>query len=341
VSARPPQGGLDTSRLDGYLRDRFAGLRGTLICVQATGGLSNPTYFLSCGDWSAVLRKQPGTAVLQSAHSIDREFRILRALQDSPVTVPRALVYCDDAAVVGTPFYLMERLNGRVFFEYALPSLTLEERAACYDSMSRTMAQIHRFDWQAAGLADFGRTGNYFERQLRRWSEQWERFKTPDNPYIDRLIAWLRERVPATDTVSVCHGDFRMPNLMFHATEPRVIGVLDWELSTLGHPLADVAFNVQAWRMTPDQNGGIRGLDLPRLGIPDEHAYLESYYRYSGSAERMTSFHMVFAMFRAAVGTAGIAVRGEAAKDPAAAAMGRQLSLAYASRGVEAMQSGI
>jgi aminoglycoside phosphotransferase (APT) family kinase protein len=332
---------LDTGKLDGFLRDRFAGLHGTLSCVQATGGLSNPTYFLTCGDWSAVLRKQPGTAVLQSAHSIDREFRILRALQDSPVAVPRPLLYCDDATVVGTPFYLMERLKGRVFFEYALPSLSPEERAACYDSMCRTMSQIHQFDWRAAGLADFGRTGNYFERQLKRWSEQWERFRTPDNPYIDPLIAWLRERVPATDTVSVCHGDFRMANLMFHATEPRVIGVLDWELSTLGHPLADVAFNVQAWRMTPDQNGGIRALDLRELGIPDEQAYLESYYRYSGSPQRMTPFHMAFAMFRAAVGTAGIAVRGEAAKDPAAAAVGRQLSLAYASRGVEAMQSGV
>jgi aminoglycoside phosphotransferase (APT) family kinase protein len=340
VTAGAPRSGLDTQRLDRYLRDRFADLRGTLNCVQATGGLSNPTYFLSCGDWSAVLRKQPEAAVLRSAHSIDREFRILSALQDSAVAVPRPMFYSSDATVVGTPFYLMERLDGRVFFDYATPLLLPEERAACYDSMCRTMADIHQFDWRAAGLADFGRTGNYFERQLKRWSEQWDQFKTPDNPFIDRLIAWLRERVPATDTVAVCHGDYRMANLMFHATEPRVIGVLDWELSTLGHPLADVAFNVQAWRMTPDQNGGLRGLDLRRMGIPDEESYLESYYRYSGSSERMTSFHMVFAMFRAAVGSAGIAVRGEAAKDPAAAAVGRQLSLAYASRGVEAMQLG-
>ena len=341
MTAGPSPAGLETGQLDRFLRERFADLRGTLTCVQAAGGLSNPTYFLSYGDWSAVLRKQPETPVLRSAHSIDREFRILSALQDSAVAVPRPMLYCDDAKVVGTPFYLMERLHGRVFLEYATPSLSPEERSACYDSMCRTMADIHGFDWQAAGLADFGRTGNYFERQLKRWSQQWDQFRTPDNPFIDRLIAWLRERVPVSDTVSVCHGDFRMANVMFHATLPRVIGVLDWELSTLGHPLADVAFNVQAWRMTPDQNGGIRGLDLQKLGIPDEERYLESYYRYSCSSEKMTAFHMVFAMFRAAVGSAGVAARGEAAKDPAATAVGRRLSLAYASRGVEAMQSHV
>jgi aminoglycoside phosphotransferase (APT) family kinase protein len=328
---------LDTARLDRYLRERFPELRGALRCEQALGGMSNPTYFLDYDDWSAVLRKQPASSLSRSAHSIDREFRVMSALHGSEVPVPKPILYCDDASIVGTPFYLMERLRGRVFFEYATPTLDAVARRACFDSMCRTMAAIHRFDWQAAGLATFGRPGNYFERQIKRWSEQWENLRSADNPCVDQLIRWLRERIPTSDRAAVCHGDFRLANLMFHSTEPRVIGVLDWELSTLGHPLADVAFNVQAWRMTPDENGGIRGLDWTPLGIPSEQDYLDAYYRYSGSSERLTPFHMAFAMFRAAVGSAGIAARGAAANSPAAAAVGRSLSLAYARRGVEAM----
>ena len=301
------------------------------------GGMSNPTYFVAYGDWSAVLRKQPASSLSRSAHSVDREFRVLSALHGSEVPVPKPILFCDDVDTVGTPFYLMERLRGRVFFEYAMPTLDADERRASYDSMCRTMAAIHGFDWQAAGLSDFGRPGSYFERQIKRWSEQWERLRSADNPYVDTLILWLRERIPNDERTVVCHGDYRLANLMLHATEPRVIGVLDWELSTLGHPLADVAFNVQAWRMTPDQNGGILGLDLKTLGIPSEEDYLSSYYRYSGSQQRLTSFHMAFAMFRAAVGSAGIAGRGDAAGSRESAAIGRRLSLAYARRGVEAM----
>jgi aminoglycoside phosphotransferase (APT) family kinase protein len=332
--------GLDTVRLDGYLRDRFPDARGTLRCDQAVGGMSNPTFFISYGDWSVVLRKQPGSSLVRSAHSIDREFRVLTALRGSAVPVPKAILYCADPDIVGTPFYLMERLRGRVFFDYATPALDEESRRACYDSMCRTMAAIHRFDWRAAGLADFGRPGNYFERQIKRWSEQWEKIRFGDNPYVEPLIAWLRERVTASDEAALCHGDFRLANLMFHETEPRVIGVLDWELSTLGHPLADVAFNVQAWRMTPDENGGILGLPLNELGIPSGEDYLQSYYRYSESSEPLTSFHMAFAMFRAAVGSAGIAARGDAANAAAESAVGRKLSLAYARRGVEAIGEG-
>ena len=328
---------LETERLDGYLRERFPELRGALRCEQTLGGMSNPTYFLSCGDWSAVLRKQPGSSLSRSAHLIDREFRVLSALHGSEVPVPQPILFCKDADIVGTPFYLMERLQGRVFFEYAIPVLAPDERRACYDSMCRTMAAIHRFDWQAAGLADFGRPGNYFERQIKRWSEQWQQLKFPDNPYVDELIAWLQEQPTNGDVVAICHGDFRLPNLMFHPTKPEVVGVLDWELSTLGHPLADVAFNVQAWRMTPDENGGIRGLDWRHLGIPSEEEYLEAYYTFAGARERVSSFHMAFAMFRAAVGSAGIAARGAAAESAASAAIGRRLSLAYARRGVEAI----
>lgn len=263
----------------------------------------------------------------------------MSAMHGSEIPVPQPLLYCHETEVVGTPFYLMERLRGRVFSDYALPALTAAERRACFDSMAATMAAIHRFDWAHHGLTDYGRSGNYFERQLSRWSEQWALIRSDDNPYIDRLVAWMHDRVPASTAVSVCHGDFRMPNLMFHATEPKVIGVLDWELSTLGHPLADVAFNVQAWRMTPDENGGISGLNLAALGIPSEAEYLESYYARAGNVERMTSFHLAFAMFRAAVGTAGVAARAEAGGGvhSEGAVLGRRLSLAYARAGVEAI----
>jgi aminoglycoside phosphotransferase (APT) family kinase protein len=319
----------EPARLDAFLRDRFPGLAGQLTIDRTVGGMSNPTYFVSYGDWSVVLRKQPNGVLSRSAHNIEREFRVMSALYGSDVPVPKPISFHSDPSVLGTPFYLMERLRGRVFSTYELPGLGPSDRRACYDSMCRVMAAIHNFDWQAAGLADYGRPGNYFERQLSRWSQQWEQFRSPDNPYIDELIAWLRERVPHSDSATVCHGDFRVPNLMFHPTEPRVTGVLDWELSTLGHPLADVAFNLQAWRMLPEENGGIRGLDWEAFGIPTEEDYLQSYYRFRGPSERLGTFHMAFAMFRAAVGSASIAARGTA--------IGGKLSIAYARRGVEAI----
>lgn len=332
---------LDAGRLDSFLRSTFPELRGTLRIEQTSGGMSNPTFFVSYDEWSVVLRKPPHSTLDRSAHAIDREFRVISALHGSDVPVPGPLLYHAGQDVVGTPFYLMERLHGRVFHDYALQTLSRDQRAACYESMCRVMAAMHRFDWASVGLADFGRPGNYFERQLKRWSDQWARIRSDDNPYVDPLICWLRDHVPPGDTISLCHGDFRMPNLMFHATEPRVVGVLDWELSTLGHPLADVAFNVQAWRMTPDENGGIRGLDLAALGIPSEDAYLETYYRHCGRPDRMSAFHMAFAMFRAAIGSAGIAARGEAGNSSPSgiAGIGRKLSIAYARRGVEVIQS--
>ena len=320
----------EPARLDAFLRTSFQGLKGSMAIDRTVGGMSNPTYFVSYDDWSVVLRKQPNGVLARSAHHIDREFRVMSALYGSNVPVPKPLLFHTDSAVVGTPFYLMERLRGRVFSTYELPGLEPAERAACYESMCAVMAAIHNFDWQAAGLRDYGRPGNYFERQLSRWSQLWEQYRsTADNPYLDELLGWLRERVPHSDSATLCHGDFRVPNLMFHATQPRVIGVLDWELSTLGHPLADVAFNLQAWRMLPEENGGIRGLDWQALGIPAEEDYLQLYYRLRGPTEPLSTFHMAFAMFRAAVGSASIAARGTAA--------GRPLSIAYARRGVEAI----
>jgi aminoglycoside phosphotransferase (APT) family kinase protein len=323
------------------LRERFPEAGETLVIERTSGGLSNPTFFVGCGDWSVVLRKQPAMMLARSAHAIDREYRVLSALQNSAVPVPKPLFYYAETDVIGTPFYIMERLRGRVFADSAMPGLSAAERRGCYEAMCDTMAELHRFNWRAARLEDYGRPGNYFERQLKRWSEQWQKIRTADNPYIDELIAWLRDRVPQSPAVALCHGDFRVSNLMFHATEPRVIGVLDWELSTLGHPLADVAFNLQPWRMRPTENGGIQGLDLTSLGIPSEGEYLERYHKRLPTSEPLRPVHVVFAMFRAAVGCAGIAARADAgsALNLESARIGRDLALAYARAGIAAMSA--
>ena len=329
----------EVGRLDEYLRQALPGLAGELIVERTVGGMSNPTYFLRRGDWQAVLRKQPNAVLMASAHAIDREYRVLSALRDSAVPVPAPLLYCTEREVVGTPFYLMERIAGRVFEGFAMPGVPSRDRSAMYESMGATMAALHSLDFRAVGLSDYGRPGNYFARQLSRWSQQWAQFRRgdEDNPDLDRVVAWLSERVPDSNTIALCHGDFRITNMMFHPTEPRVVGVLDWELSTLGHPLVDVAFNSQAWRMATDENGGLLGLPLSDMGIPTEEAYLERYYALARSGERMTTFHQVFAMFRGAVGSAGVAVRGEAGNGflPDAARVGRRLARAYAKRGAQ------
>jgi aminoglycoside phosphotransferase (APT) family kinase protein len=328
--------------LAGFLGRRI----GSLSVRPTEGGMSNPTYFVDADGWRAVLRKQPRMQLAKSAHAIDREFRVLKALAGSDVPVPEVYHYHDDADLIGTPFYLMQWLEGRIFTAYAMPGVAATERAALYASMCETMAKIHRLPFRARGLEDYGRAGNYFERQISRWSQLWAQYRKDDddNPALDRMISWLPARIPDSELLALCHGDFRIGNMVFHPTEPRVIGVLDWELSTLGHPLVDVAFNTQAWHMASDENGGILGKDLAALGIPREEDYLESYYAHAGSTERLTDFHRAFAMFRAAVGAAGVAVRGEKGNStlPDSARVGRFLARAYASRGmVIAERSGL
>jgi aminoglycoside phosphotransferase (APT) family kinase protein len=267
---------------------------------------------------------------------------VLKALARSDVPVPQVYCYNDDDALLGTPFYLMEWLEGRVFTAYGMAGITAELRDGLYRSMCQTMAKLHRLDFRAVGLGDYGRVGNYFERQISRWSRLWAQYRRgdDDNPDLDRMMAWLEKRIPDNEQLALCHGDLRVGNLMFHPTEARVVGVLDWELSTLGHPLVDVAFNTQAWHMAPDENGGIAGEDLAALGIPSENEYLDCYYLHAGCPERMTDFHRVFAMFRAAVGSAGVAIRGEQGNSTLldSARVGRFLARAYARRGMEIAQ---
>ena len=326
----------DEKRLKTWLQTELPGLRGAMRLERIGGGQSNPTYFVSFDNREMVLRKQPASNILPSAHAIDREYRVMQALRASDLPVPEIILYHEDRELLGTPFYLMERLHGRVFPNCELPGMEPGERKAIYLAMAETMARLHKVDWARIGLSDYGRQGGYFSRQIARWSKQWEMSKSTESEDIERLMPWLRENLPDEAETTISHGDFRLGNLMFHPQEPRVIAVLDWELSTLGHPLADVAFNCMAWRTLPSEYGGIRGLNLTALGIPSEADYLRRYYQLSGRTDGVTAFHFAFALFRMAVIFQGIAARaasGNAAGENAAEV--GTLALAFARRAVE------
>jgi aminoglycoside phosphotransferase (APT) family kinase protein len=259
-----------------------------------------------------VLRKQPPGTLLPSAHAVDREYRVLAALDGTAVPVPRALLFGEDPTIIGTPFYVMERLRGRIFRSPTLPELAPEARRPIYRAMADTLAKLHGVDWAAQGLADYGKPGNYFERQIARWTRQWQGSQTRANPSIDKLAEWLPAHIPAGDQVGLCHGDFRIDNMVFHPTEPRVIGLLDWELSTLGHPLADLAYNCIPYVVEPETNNGLLGLDLAGLGLPDQIEYCGYYVAAGGTAEPLQPFHLAFSLFRLAVILEGVLARAQA-----------------------------
>lgn len=305
----------DPARLDAFLRSALPGrASGAMALERISGGQSNPTFFVSYPEAGTrlVLRKKPPGPLLPSAHAVDREYRILKALAGTDVPVPPVLLFHDEDDVVGTPFYLMERLDGRVFHDTALPGIAPEERRQMYFAMAETLAALHRFDWQAAGLADYGKPGNYYARQLARWGRQWRETRTREIAAIDRLIDWLGAHLDEREETSIVHGDFRLGNLMFAPAEPRVIAVLDWELSTLGHPLSDAAFSCLPWHSTPSMYGGIRGLDREALGIPTQGEYLARYCAAAGRKDGPGSFHIAFSLFRFAVILDGIAARAKA-----------------------------
>lgn len=301
---------LPLAPLQDYLRAQGLAGAEAIQVSPLTGGQSNPTFRITAGGREYVLRKKPAGQLAPSAHAIDREYRVMRALQHSDVPVPRMLAYCEDASIVGTPFYVMDFLQGRVFMDPALPDSTPSERGAVYREMGRVMAAMHSVDHVAVGLADYGRTGRYVERQIDRWSRQCRALSVPMDDAMHRLMEWLPAHVPPGDETTLVHGDYRIDNLVFHPTEPRVIGVLDWELSTLGHPLADLAYHCMAWNVPPALWRGMGGLDLPALGIPTEAEYLADYRAATGrDAQRAWSFYMAYNLFRMAAILYGIAQR--------------------------------
>ena len=287
--------------LTDYLRAQ--GLAGAepIGVAPLSGGQSNPTFRITAGHNAYVLRKKPAGVLAPSAHAIDREYRVMRALQGTEVPVPRMLAYCEDASIVGTPFYLMDFLQGRVFMDPALPDSTPAERGAIYREMGRVIAALHSVDPVAVGLADYGRTGQYVQRQIDRWSRQCRALTVPLDDDMRKLMDWLPAHVPTGDETTLVHGDFRIDNLVFHPTEARVIGVLDWELSTLGDPLADLAYHCMAWNVPPALWRGMGGLDLPALGIPTEAQYLADYRAATGrDVQGHWSFYMAYTLFRLA-----------------------------------------
>jgi aminoglycoside phosphotransferase (APT) family kinase protein len=310
----------DTAALAAYLQRELPGFGGPLAVEQFKGGQSNPTYKLVTPARSYVMRTKPGPAarLLPSAHAIEREFRVMRALGSTAVPVARMHLLCEDEAVIGRAFYVMEFVEGRVLWEQSLPGMTQAGRGAIYDEMNRVIAALHTVDFAALGLADYGRPGNYFERQIARWSKQYVASITEPIPAMDRLIEWLPANLPASardDTqASVVHGDYRLDNLIFHATEPRIVAVLDWELSTIGHPLADFSYHCMSWHIAPGIFRGIGGLDLDALGIPAESDYVRRYCERTGRDSQAAlaadwNFYLAYNLFRMASITQGIARR--------------------------------
>lgn len=331
----------DPAALDAFLRGRIPGLEGSPAIERISGGQSNPTFFVTYPNRRLVLRKKPPGQTLPSAHAVDREARVLTALAGSGVPVPRVLLFHAEPDVVGTPFYVMERVEGRVYQTSDLPGAPREQRRPMVMAFAETLARLHEVDWQAAGLADFGRPGNYFARQVTRWTKQWEAARFRDIPDLTRLAEWVGANIPPDDgETALVHGDYRLGNVMFHPEEPRIVAVLDWELSTLGHPLADLGYSVLPWRSAPEEYGGLLGLDLDALGMPTEEEYVAHYYASRRRpAPQLTRFHIAFALFRFAVILEGIAARARAGTAAAAdaAAVG-ELSRAYARRGVQTIE---
>ena len=314
----------DIAALEAFLAARLPGFAGPLAVEQFKGGQSNPTYKLVTPGAAYVMRSKPGPAarLLASAHAIEREFRVMSALAASGVPVPRMHLLCENESVIGRAFYIMQCVQGRVLWEQSLPGMSAAERGAIYDEMNRVIAALHCVDVQAAGLADYGRPGNYFERQIGRWSKQYLASATETIAAMDALMAWLPAHIPegARDEsqVAIVHGDFRLDNLIFHPTEARILAVLDWELSTTGHPLADFSYHCMSWHIPPGAFRGIGGLDLAALGIPDETSYVRRYCERTGrsaaAAEavmRDWNFYLAYNLFRLAAILQGIVKRAQ------------------------------
>ncbi|MDG1828918.1 MAG: phosphotransferase [Luminiphilus sp.] len=303
---------LDLSKLSDWMKKNVCDFSGPLSAEKFAGGQSNPTFKLSAGDRKFVLRRKPPGQLLASAHAVDREFRVIAALQDTDVPVPGAVALCKEDEIIGSMFYLMEYLEGRVFWDPVLPELNNDERSAVYDDMNRVLAAMHSINVADVGLGDYGRPGNYFERQVGRWTKQYRASETQTVPAMEELMAWLPENMPAEDDrVALVHGDYRLDNVMFHPTEPKIIAVLDWELSTLGNPIADLAYQVMAWQLPRDAGiTGLAGIERKPLAIPEDNSYVTSYCERTGRDEiKHWNFYLAFCFFRLAAIVQGVKKR--------------------------------
>ncbi|MBA3056378.1 MAG: phosphotransferase [Gammaproteobacteria bacterium] len=312
----------DVVALSAWLDKNLPGFCGPLTVESFKGGQSNPTYKLNTPTQSYVMRAKPGPVakLLPSAHAIEREFAVMSGLQGTDVPVPRMYCLCEDESVIGRAFYIMEFMSGRILWDQTLPGMSKEERGAIYNEMNRVIAALHSVKFAERGLSSYGKPGNYFERQIGRWSKQYVASVTEPIPEMDQLMAWLPQHIPAMaraeHMVSIVHGDYRLDNLMFHPTEPRIVAVLDWELSTLGHPLADFSYHCMAWHIPPGAFRGIGGIDLANLGIPSEDEYIRLYCERTGlvkpdELKADWNFYMAYNMFRIAAILQGIAKRAQ------------------------------
>ena len=292
----------DTAALARYLKGRVEGIDGELTAEQFKGGQSNPTFRLTCGSRRYVMRSKPGPAarLLPSAHAIEREYRVQDALNHAGFPAARMHLLCEDESVIGRAFYIMECVEGRVLWDQSLPDMDRAGRAAIYAEMNRVLAKLHAADYKAIGLESFGKPGNYFGRQIERWTKQYKMSETEKIPAMDNLIEWLPKNIPPGDETTIVHGDYRLDNMIFHPTEARILAVLDWELSTLGHPLADFSYHCMSWHIAPGQFRGIGGLNYQDLGIPTEAEYIDLYARNTGHgvSTRNWGFYMAYNMFR-------------------------------------------
>jgi len=315
---------VDLGALSDYMHKHVDGFTGDLQIEQFKGGQSNPTFMLTAGPQRYVLRTKPAPAakLLPSAHAIEREFRVMDALSKAGFPAARQYALCEDEDVIGRAFYIMEFMDGRVLWDQSMSNMSNTERAAHYDEMNRVIAQLHSIDYKAIGLETYGKPGNYFGRQIDRWTRQYKASETEHIPAMEHLIEWLPQHIPAGEQTTIVHGDYRLDNMIFHPTEPRILAVLDWELSTLGHPLADFSYHCMSWHIVPGLFRGIAGLDLKSLGIPTEEDYLAKYSERTGIAIHKEDFrfYLAYNMFRMAGILQGIMKRyqdGTAASEQA------------------------
>jgi len=303
---------IDAGRLEDFLKQHLEGFRGPLEIEQFKGGQSNPTYRITAGGKRYALRRKPPGRLLPSAHAVDREFKVIRALHGIGFPVARPYALCEDDAVIGTAFYLMDCIEGRVLWDQSLPGMSQAGRRAIWEELNRVIALLHGVDYKAVGLEDFGKAGSYIERQVGRWSKQYVASETQKIEAMDKLITWLPKNIPASDETTIVHGDYRLDNTVFHPTEPKLLAVLDWELSTLGDPLADFSYHCMSWHIPAGLFRGIEGLPLAELGIPTEREYVDLYFKRTGRKDvdpSVWDYYMAYNLFRLAAICQGIAKR--------------------------------